>query len=242
LNSGAVEASAHAARIHRDDLFVEALPAFAKQLRLEAAFPATGQIDGHLPVLPNHLLLPVAVSVVLRRFFRLLSRFVAKVMGQLSPQCTLNESLGQLRQQSVRAQEVLGFSQLANILSTTSSGSNAFRSRFFFVISNLIAHSDDPHTVSLTRSSVYVSIAYHPGEETYYVDSSGQFLFTAERGMFLVGGEKFEAIDPDYELSNALAIVDPPDETELKKLISQRFVSVEPEIARGNNNKGGIGA
>ncbi|RLC09029.1 MAG: hypothetical protein DRI24_22460 [Deltaproteobacteria bacterium] len=69
--------------------------------------------------------------------------------------------------------------------------------------------------------SISVAIAYHPGEDMFYILSHGNVLKKARKGLFLVDGDVLEVIEEDFELSVAQARVALSDTKELRTIVSK---------------------
>ena len=100
----------HPARVHRDDLVVEARePALmlGHDLRLELPLPVTRQLDLDRPVIGDQRLRRRAVTTIRLTLGRLTRELVTEMIGQLRRRRTLDNALGQLLQQPIRARDRL---------------------------------------------------------------------------------------------------------------------------------------
>ena len=101
----------HAAGVQRQDLVVEAGPAglvLGNQLRLEAALAVAGHLDRQRAELALERLAAAAVAGVAGRVGHRRMPVVAEVLGHLGVQRLLHQQLGQLLEQAVLADQVLG--------------------------------------------------------------------------------------------------------------------------------------
>jgi hypothetical protein len=99
----------HPARAEREDLLVEPLKpplTLAHQPRLETAFPISGRVELHRPVLGHQRLRGRPVALVARPR-RLLMTLVTQMVSQLDLQRALDQPLGQLREQTAGADDLL---------------------------------------------------------------------------------------------------------------------------------------
>jgi hypothetical protein len=104
-------ANRHAAGVEAQNLVVKAVEprlALGDQLRFEAAGPIAGNRDLDLPVLGQDGLSARPVTAVAAAPPRRIALLVAQVLGQLGPQCPLDQGLLELLEKPVLPGQVSG--------------------------------------------------------------------------------------------------------------------------------------
>jgi hypothetical protein len=102
-------AHAHAARVHGDDLVIQAVDpglALGDQARLEAALPVARHLDLEQAALTPHRLAANPVPAVRLNQRRLLPMLVAEMLGQLRAQHPLHQRLLEVLHQPAVAQQI----------------------------------------------------------------------------------------------------------------------------------------